>query len=202
MLLLAGCCAAGLIITFVFLAITSSCAPFCTAGLSNLHSLTLVAQFITLYGGLVLIVEDYILQALQAAGEADTTSSQTFIIYWLVYICNLAVICWPIIQFLLMTRKADYRKNAKALLASAGSLFGPLLSYVIGAEQDVHEALEDTKLDKFDSRESFPQSGSLQGLHSTITDDEQEMHTKIEDIENGQNVNMTSAVTLHVTNLQ
>lgn len=51
---------AGLLVTFVFLALNAAYKSFCTEGLSRLHSLTLVAQFITLYGGLVLIVEDYL----------------------------------------------------------------------------------------------------------------------------------------------
>jgi hypothetical protein len=92
----------GLLITFFFLALTSTCKPFCTEGLSRLHALTLVAQFISLFGGLVLIVEEFISEQLAAANESDNTSIKTSIIHALVFLCNGAVVGWPIIQFLLL----------------------------------------------------------------------------------------------------
>jgi hypothetical protein len=92
----------GLLITFLFLALTSTCKPFCTEGLSRLHSLTLVAQFISLFGGLVLIIEDYISAQLAVANESDNTSYKTSVIYVLVYLCNGAVAGWPAIQLLLL----------------------------------------------------------------------------------------------------
>ena len=104
-------CGAGLLITFVFLCVTTACKPYCTEGLSNLNSLTMVAQFITLYGGLVLIVEDFIQQQLMAANQADTTGQESSIIYFLVYTCNGAVIVFPVLQMLFQTSPAKYAED-------------------------------------------------------------------------------------------
>ena len=106
----------GLLITFLFLALTSACKPFCTEGLSRLHALTLVAQFISLYGGLVLIVEDYIKQQLAAANQSDNTNDKTAIIYALVYLCNGAVVAWPAIQFLLLKSPAEYAESIRSYI--------------------------------------------------------------------------------------
>ena len=101
----------GLLITFIFLCVTTASKPYCTEGLSNLNSLTMVAQFITLYGGLVLIVEDYIQQQLIAANQADSTGPQSIIIYILIYFCNGAVMAFPVIQKLLQKSPARYAED-------------------------------------------------------------------------------------------
>jgi hypothetical protein len=114
----------GLLITFLFLALTSTCKPFCTEGLSRLHALTLVAQFISLFGGLVLIVEDYISSQLATSNESNNTSSQTSIIYALIYLCNGAVVGWPVIQFLLLKSPLEIVEmiQAKIKKLSSGNL--------------------------------------------------------------------------------
>jgi hypothetical protein len=57
-------------------------------------------QFISLYGGLVLIVEGYIQAQLAAANQTGDTEGKNSIIYALIYLCNGAVVGWPIIQLL------------------------------------------------------------------------------------------------------
>ena len=111
----------GLLITFFFLALTSACKPFCTEGLSRLHALTLIAQFISLFGGLVLIVEDYISAQLVAANENDNTSNTTSIIYALVYLCNGSVVGWPIIQLLLLKSPLEIVEIIRAKIKKLAS---------------------------------------------------------------------------------
>ena len=102
----------GLAITFFFLALNAACKPFCTEGLSRLSALTLIAQFITLYGGVVLIVEDFVKKERIASNEEDNTAGTLSIIYGLVYISNAAVCGWPGIQFLLVTDPIQYTLSA------------------------------------------------------------------------------------------
>ena len=48
------------------------------------------------------------MQQLQAANQSGDTSDKTTIIYFLMYICNVAVIGWPIIQYLLVKSPGEY----------------------------------------------------------------------------------------------
>jgi hypothetical protein len=113
------CCAApGLGITFFFLALNAACKPFCTEGLSRLSALTLIAQFITLYGGVVLIVEDFIRKERSASNEEDNTSNIISAIYGLVYISNAAVCVWPAIQVLLAFDYVQYVQSAMKRFSS------------------------------------------------------------------------------------
>jgi hypothetical protein len=109
---------AGLLITFVFLALNSSCKPFCTVGLSHLHSLTMVAQFITLFAGLVIIMENSIRQELIAAGEADTTAEKVSFITYLVYLFNGAVVVWPALDSFMQSEPYETLEEFKKMWAS------------------------------------------------------------------------------------
>ncbi len=112
---------AGLLITFVFLALNSTCKPFCTVGLSHLHSLTMVAQFITLFAGLVIIVEKYIRQTLIAAGEEDTTVEKISIVTYLVYLLNGAVMVWPALDGFMQADPSETLTEFTNMCASFGS---------------------------------------------------------------------------------
>jgi hypothetical protein len=48
---------AGMLFTFVFLGLNTVLQPFCTLPLSRLQSCSLLAQIITLFGGLMLILQ-------------------------------------------------------------------------------------------------------------------------------------------------
>ena len=123
----------GLLITFFFLALTSACKPFCTEGLSRLHALTLVAQLVSLYSGLVLIVEDNISVQFSAANESDNTSGKTSILYALIYLFNGAVVGWPAIQFLLLNSPLEIVEiiRAKIKMLASGNL-----KVIVGDDDD------------------------------------------------------------------
>ena len=90
-------------------------------GLSRLHALTLVAQFITLYGGPVLIVKDYIKQQLAAANQRDSSSGKLVIIYALVYLCNCSVVCWPAVQVVLLNSPAEVAAEVQSKVKAPAS---------------------------------------------------------------------------------
>jgi hypothetical protein len=127
----------GLAITFIFLALNSACKPFCTEGLSRLSALTLIAQFITLYGGMVLIVEYFIKKERSASNEEDTTSNTISIIYGLVYISNAAVCGWPAIQFLLVSDPVRYMKSALKRFSSSPEIKDDNEKYLDSQSSDI-----------------------------------------------------------------
>jgi hypothetical protein len=89
-----------MIITFSFLVLYTLCEPFCTPGLSNAMLCSLIAQFLSLYSGICLVVESYIQKDLINAGQDDTTSQASSIFEVLIVGINLAMRVWPFIMFL------------------------------------------------------------------------------------------------------
>ena len=96
----------------MFLALNAACKPFCTEGLSRLNALTLTTQFVTLYGGIVLIVEDFIQKERSASNEPDNTSRIVSAIYGVVYISNAAVCAWPVVQIFLVFDSVQFVQSA------------------------------------------------------------------------------------------
>jgi hypothetical protein len=90
----------GLLITFFFLGLNNTCRPYCTDGLSNVHSLSLVAQFITLFGGVVLVLHTYMRREAIQAGEKDSTSTENSMIEFLIFFSNGTLLIWPAIQMI------------------------------------------------------------------------------------------------------
>jgi hypothetical protein len=78
----------------------------------------MVAQFITLFAGLVFILENYIRQALVTAGEVDTTSEKVSFITYLVYLFNGAVVVWPALDSFMQANPAEHLEQFKNMCAS------------------------------------------------------------------------------------
>jgi hypothetical protein len=78
----------------------------------------MVAQFITLFAGLVIIVENYIHQTLIAAGEADTTAEKISILTYLVYLSNGAVVAWPALDGFMQASPSETLAQLKDMCAS------------------------------------------------------------------------------------
>jgi hypothetical protein len=89
-----------MIITFSFLVLYTVFQPFCTPGLSKTMSFTLIAQFISLYAGICLVVEAYKQKDLINAGQDDTTSPVSGVFGTLIVGINLALFLWPFIMVL------------------------------------------------------------------------------------------------------
>jgi hypothetical protein len=101
-----------MIITFSFLVLYTVCQPFCTPGLSNAMSCSLIAQFLSLYAGICLIIESYVQKDLINAGQDDTTSPASTIFEALIVGINLALFVWPLIMFLLSGNFAKMLEEA------------------------------------------------------------------------------------------
>jgi hypothetical protein len=79
--------------------------------------MTLVAQFFTLFGGLVIIIQGFIQQSLIAAGESDTTVEVSIVTY-IVYMVNIAVVGWPAIDILVQTNPLNIWNQASSMFSS------------------------------------------------------------------------------------
>jgi hypothetical protein len=101
-----------MIITFSFLVLYTVCQPFCTPGLSNAMSCSLIAQFLSLYAGICLLIESYVQKDLINAGQDDTTSPASAIFEALIVGINLALFVWPLIMFLLSGKFAKMLEEA------------------------------------------------------------------------------------------
>jgi hypothetical protein len=88
---------AGILITFCFLIFYTALQPYCTANLSKTQTCSLIAQFITLFSGLCLVVESYIKKELKRAGQVDTTDQSSAIFGTLILGINLIISAWPLI---------------------------------------------------------------------------------------------------------
>jgi hypothetical protein len=80
--------------------------PYCTVGLSNLQSCALMAQFITLFGGILLIIDKYLSEEAQNAGESVSPVQRNLIAYS-IYAANLAVMVWPFLQMVFLGQFAE-----------------------------------------------------------------------------------------------
>jgi hypothetical protein len=78
----------------------------------------MVAQFVTLFAGLVMILENYIRQTLIAAGEEDTTVEKVSIITYLVYLFNGAVVVWPAFDGIMQADPSEILEEFKNMCAS------------------------------------------------------------------------------------
>ena len=78
----------------------------------------MVAQFITLFAGLVITLENYIRQTLIAAGEVDTTVEKISILTYLVYFFNGAVVVWPTIDGFMQADPSETLQEFKNMYAS------------------------------------------------------------------------------------
>eukprot|EP00291_Cryptomonas_curvata_P017050 CAMPEP_0172169214 /NCGR_PEP_ID=MMETSP1050-20130122/10581_1 /TAXON_ID=233186 /ORGANISM="Cryptomonas curvata, Strain CCAP979/52" /LENGTH=1462 /DNA_ID=CAMNT_0012840247 /DNA_START=2726 /DNA_END=7114 /DNA_ORIENTATION=+ len=106
--------AAGVLITFCFLAMIASIKPYCTEGLSNLQSCTLISEFITLFAGIMLILDEKVLRESLDAGGQDDLAYQREIVGGLILISNFAVMSWPVLQVLLAAGDKASNSNSSA----------------------------------------------------------------------------------------
>ena len=100
-----------MIITFGFLVLYTAVQPYCTPGLSKTQACSLIAQFISLFAGLCLVVESYVQRDLISAGEGDSTNQSTEAFGVLIIGFNLLITIWPIINVLVSGEFAENADN-------------------------------------------------------------------------------------------
>jgi len=98
-----GQLSSGAMITFSFLILALNYRPFCTSTLNSLNSITLVAQFCTLFVGLMIALLD----ANPAQGGAEDRRDRA-IITVMVMLINGAALVWPILIKILSGTLSGY----------------------------------------------------------------------------------------------
>jgi hypothetical protein len=106
--------ATGMLITFFFLILYTALQPYCTASLSKTQACSLIAQFITLFSGLCLVVQSFIKKELKRAGQADTTDQSSVAFSILIFGMNLIITAWPVILVVTSGEFAE-KINSKTL---------------------------------------------------------------------------------------
>jgi hypothetical protein len=75
--------------------------PYCTVGLSSLQICSLVAEFITLFSGILLVINEFIGADKKRTGQSNSDMDyQTQIVAFMIFISNFLVMLWPFIQIL------------------------------------------------------------------------------------------------------
>jgi hypothetical protein len=88
-----------MIITFCFLVLYTAVQPYCTPGLSKTQTCSLIAQFISLYAGMCLVIDSYVQKDLVSAGQSDSATAQTSDVFgFLIVAVNLIICAWPVIM--------------------------------------------------------------------------------------------------------
>jgi hypothetical protein len=88
----------GMLFTFVFLGLNTVLQPFCTLPLSRLQSCSLLSQIVSLFGGLMLILQKFINKEIIASGEPVPFDLQSKMFEVLIFFVNATVVFWPAIQ--------------------------------------------------------------------------------------------------------
>jgi hypothetical protein len=98
----------GAMITFVFLLLGLFWRPFCSSTLNNLNSGTLIAQFCTLYAGIMIAFLD----AMTGQGGGDDSLDRAIMSFMVVAVNGVAL-CWPFIHKVLSGKFAEYYEMTK-----------------------------------------------------------------------------------------
>jgi hypothetical protein len=108
-----------MIITFCFLVLYTAVQPYCTPGLSKIQACALIAQFISLFCGLCLVVDSYVQKDLISAGEVNTTNQSSEIFGKSIIMANIVVMVWPFFNVMISAKFSEttdqYFKKVKAI---------------------------------------------------------------------------------------
>jgi hypothetical protein len=88
--------AVGALITFVFLIMNLSMRPYCTDGLNNLQTFSLISQFLTLFCGILI---GYV-EEMEASGTGTDSSdkSDASVMGAMIVMINGSTLIWPILR--------------------------------------------------------------------------------------------------------
>ena len=104
-----------MLVSFVYLWVISAYKPYCTDSLSNLQTCSLFAEFVTLFSGILLIIDDFLEAQNTEAGVSNADFDyQTKIVAALIFGANYLVIGWPVVQAYVWYRISNSSKLEKS----------------------------------------------------------------------------------------
>ena len=86
-----------MMITLIFLVIYLGISPFYTNGLNRTQNGALIAQLLTLFVGIMFVVDAYLQLQATAAGQPYDTKSRT-VVAVIIFAFNMGVLGWPVIE--------------------------------------------------------------------------------------------------------
>jgi len=95
----------GALITFGFLLLNLAYRPYCTDGLNSLQAFGLIAQFLTLFGGILI---GYQRLDSTSEGSDNTDTLNTNRIGVVVVAINCMTMVWPLVRLVLVGKHAEY----------------------------------------------------------------------------------------------
>jgi hypothetical protein len=89
--------ATGALITFLFLLLNLTCRPFCTPGLNNLQSFSLISQFLTLFCGILIGYREAMQQTAEASTASDSAEQEESRIFGnIIVVINCGTLAFPL----------------------------------------------------------------------------------------------------------
>ena len=110
--------AAGLFITFCFLLANMTFQPFATPSLNTLQSFSMVAQFLTLFVGIMMAFTEK-----QEQDDTNTAGTDRAIVSVLIVLINGTMMLFPVLQLFLNGGLQDYYQQVLSLLERLFHLF-------------------------------------------------------------------------------
>ena len=101
-------------ITFIFLMVNSGYSPYCTAGLNSLQTFSLVAQFLTLFVGIMIIVTQATMETDAEDGGDQGDATDKAVIGLMITVLNGSTLVWPMVRKLLAGEATEYLGMAKS----------------------------------------------------------------------------------------
>jgi len=103
----------GAMIAFLFLILNLHIRPFCTAGLNSLSIISLIAQFLTLFVGIIIALLD----ASPSDGADNVSQVHQTVITMAVLLPNVTTLAWPILRKILSGTYLDYYAKLASVYA-------------------------------------------------------------------------------------
>ena len=122
--------AAGSMICFMFLLINIACTPYCTSGLNSLASFTLVAQFLTLFSGIMIALVDQ-----QTAENEIIRQSDQAVVGTIVFAANVMTLSWPLIRQIWSGNHLNYYHLLRSLSRQTLKTLGRMYACCCGVTQ-------------------------------------------------------------------
>ena len=105
-----------MLITFVFLGLITKLKPYSADSLGSLQTCALFAEFITLFSGVLLIIDEYLEEENNNAGASNSdVDYQIKIVAALIFASNFLVMSWPVFQLYMLFATADSSQNSSNL---------------------------------------------------------------------------------------
>jgi hypothetical protein len=90
--------ATGTLITFFFLILNLTCQPFCTPGLNNLQSLSLISQFLTLFCGILIGYMESMQTSEAITGSDSSEREEARVFGYIIVFINCWTLVFPLVR--------------------------------------------------------------------------------------------------------